>query len=521
MPPAQIGSYRLGRKLGEGGMGIVYFAVDPQTDRRAAVKLLRPEWEKEPKAIERFHREARITALLQHPHICAVYESGECEGCHYLIMEYLDGQLLRDKLDGWPLAVEPLLDIAIQITEAIAAAHGQGIVHRDIKSSNIFITESGIAKLVDFGLAKLCPSKPSGLALDGFGEVVSMPGLTLGTVTHMSPEQVAGRELDARSDLFSFGIVLYEMATGVLPFRGIDPIHIMQAIADEPYPLPSKINPNLPAQLDQIISKALQKDCEARYQTAAELRADLVSLLQERELGSEDDLDSSSPTRERLTAAEPPRSDPGIGAEPAEVSSLVVLESWELPCQKRREFLTQGSGTMYWFRASLGELASAGGFRRSLQPALENQQISELRFVLDPAADGTPQLWSKLVIPLIESWATRRGRALIPDGTAERGRLCEGTSKQAVMSWIFIDLSAEAVPSFKIFMPAPAPPPAAGLVEAELLVSTRLRSLRMSDGSRQSLRVPEQVLRLRTPADEILLTTLQRLVRRWEDRFAQ
>jgi len=506
-------------------MGVVYFAEDVRLERKVAVKLLRPEWEKEPKAVERFHREARITALLQHPHICAVYESGECEGCHYLVMEFLEGQLLRDKLDGWPLTVEVLLDIGIQIAEALEAAHEQGIIHRDIKSSNIFITKTGIAKLVDFGLAKLCASRQQGLPLGGFGEVVSMPGLTLGTVTHMSPEQVAGRELDHRSDLFSFGIVLYEMATGVLPFRGIDSINIMQAIAEEPYPHPSKINPNLPGRMDEIIGKSLQKDCADRYQTAAELKADLIRLLQELELEHEADLETSSSARERLPSGEP-RSKPELEAEPraAAAESTALIESWDLPTRQRREFIEQGEGTMYWFRSSLGELASASGFRRSLQPALESRRISELRFVLDPAADGAPQLWRKLMVPVIQSWAARSGRALEAEGTAERGRFCDASSKQSVMSWVFIDLGAEAVPSFKIFARAGQDPPdlaaAAGLVEAELLISTRLRSLRMSDGSRQILRVPERVLRMRTPADEILLATLLRIVGRWEHLFA-
>jgi len=284
MPPEQIEQYRVVEKLGEGGMGEVYLAQDQTLSRRVAIKLLNSRWAQDPRAIERFHREACITAALNHPHICTVYEFGDFAGRPYMIMELLDGQTLRDMIDGWPLQLDLLLDIAIQVVDALEVAHAGGIVHRDIKSSNIFITKHGMAKVLDFGLAKLGTKDPLGLAptlesgrLECHSSL-SAPGLAFGTVTNMSPEQVEGRDLDSRSDLFSFGIVLYEMATGELPFQGVDYSMIMHAIQSGAHRQPSKLNPNLPTEIDRILGKVLEKDRTRRYQTPAELKADLVKL---------------------------------------------------------------------------------------------------------------------------------------------------------------------------------------------------------------------------------------------------
>jgi non-specific serine/threonine protein kinase len=211
------------------------------------------------------------------------------DGAPYRVMELLDGQTLNELLDGWPLELAKLLDIAIQVCDALAVAHASGIIHRDIKSSNIFITEHGVAKVLDFGLAKLCKKDALGLAISCVGPLaalapsssMSIPGLAIGTASHMSPEQATGKELDSRSDLFSFGVVLYEMATGALPFQGLDATQILQAIVSESYRQPSKLNPNLPKELDRIIGKVLQKDRALRYQTLGALKADLVKLLQD------------------------------------------------------------------------------------------------------------------------------------------------------------------------------------------------------------------------------------------------
>ena len=268
-------------------MGVVYRAQDEELNRSVAIKLLSGKCAEDPSAVARFQREARITAALHHPHICTVYEFGDFADRPYMVMELLDGQTLHEMLNGWPLELDLLLDIAIQVADALAVAHERGIIHRDIKSSNIFITEHGVAKVLDFGLAKLCKKEALGLAAmeplsKRADSSMSIPGLAIGTATNMSPEQATGKELDSRSDVFSLGVVLYEMATGSLPFQGLDAMQILQAIVNESYRPPSKLNPNIPRELDRIISKALQKDRSLRYQTLGDLKAELVKLQRDR-----------------------------------------------------------------------------------------------------------------------------------------------------------------------------------------------------------------------------------------------
>ena len=218
-PPARIGHYLLGEKLGQGGMGVVYSAQDELQSRPVAIKFLIAKWAKDPRAIECFHQEACIASTLKHLHLCAVYEFGDVVDGPYMVMELLSGQTLRDLLNGWPLALVRTLDIAIQVADAMEAVHGTGIIHRDITSSNIFITETGLVKVLDFGLAKLCDrTQPESAPAVASPSGPSIPSLTFGTTSYMSPEQTAGQELDQRSDIFSLGIVLYEMATGMLPF---------------------------------------------------------------------------------------------------------------------------------------------------------------------------------------------------------------------------------------------------------------------------------------------------------------
>ena len=492
----RLGHYDVTALLGEGGMGQVWQATDTQLGRQVALKILPDAFAADPDRLARFKREAQILASLNHPNIAAIYGIEESEGTRALVLELVEGPTLADHIAQGAMPIEDALPIARQIAEALEAAHEAGVIHRDLKPANIKVRDDGTVKVLDFGLAKALDPTPEGDPSQSptLTAMASQAGVIMGTVAYMSPEQVYGAALDPRSDLFSLGVVLYQLATGRLPFTGKTSAALVDQMLHRAPTPPGQLNAAVPAELERIITKALEKDCRLRYQTASDLRSDLARLKR--------DIDSH-PVEARVDVAR------------GGVQRLRIIHPWEAVARDGREFARQGVGIMYWFRVPLGGICHPGGFRNSLQPALDNPRISKLRFVLDSSAPAGQQAWDGLVIPLLQAWAKRSDREIALDRHDDGGRLVEQVEGTTLLTWVATDLSEEFSPSFKLLVDDPDMDEP-GESQAQIFLSTVTRNVRLSDGKRRTIRIPDTILRVRSSEDASLLHALGRIANQWD-----